>query len=164
MLKDKIRTQRKGLAMSQEELAEALGVSRQTIYKWESGQALPDIANVKSLCKALHMTCDELLEDEQEIKPDQINYIKEGSKLVKKHWRKLGYVLLYWGIPAFLMGLLMKAAFPYDHEVLLMEGPIRMLWLIPMLALICGAGATFAGIFLLWKDHKINSRKKTNTN
>lgn len=160
MLKDKIRAQRKTLHMSQEELAEAVGVSRQTIYKWENGQAQPDIENVKRLCNALHMTYEELLEDDQEIKPEQINYLNEGSNLVKKHWRKLGYLLLYWGVPAIFIGILMKSMFPVSPlEAFYKAGPLRLMWLIPNFALGSGVLLTLAGSFLIWKDYKINKTR-----
>ena len=42
-LSEKILKLRKANNLSQEELAEKLGVSRQSISKWESGQSLPDI-------------------------------------------------------------------------------------------------------------------------
>ncbi len=48
-LQEHIRTLRKERGLSQEALAEALGVSRQAITKWEDGSALPSTANLLSL-------------------------------------------------------------------------------------------------------------------
>lgn len=50
-LGEKILVLRKSLGLSQEELAEKLGVSRQTIYRWESNSVLPDSENTNKLCE-----------------------------------------------------------------------------------------------------------------
>lgn len=47
--------------MSQEETAEQIGVSRQTIAKWESGETLPDISRCAALAKLYGVTVDELI-------------------------------------------------------------------------------------------------------
>ena len=47
--------------MSQEELAEAMEVSRQTISKWETGEALPDIERCKRLADLFDVSMDELV-------------------------------------------------------------------------------------------------------
>ena len=60
---------RKKSGLSQEEVAEKLGVSRQTISKWETNETLPDIRQSKRLAMLYHMTLDELIEydfDEQQ--------------------------------------------------------------------------------------------------
>lgn len=53
---------RKKSGLSQEEVAGKLGVSRQTISKWETGETLPDIRQSKHLSTLYHMTLDELVE------------------------------------------------------------------------------------------------------
>ena len=53
---------RKKSGLSQENVAEKLGVSRQTISKWETGETLPDIRQSKGLATLYHMTLDELIE------------------------------------------------------------------------------------------------------
>lgn len=60
---------RKKNGLSQENVAEKLGVSRQTISKWETNETLPDIRQSKGLAMLYHMTLDELIEydfDEQQ--------------------------------------------------------------------------------------------------
>ena len=60
---------RKKSGLSQENVAEKLGVSRQTISKWETDETLPDIRQSKRLAVLYHMTLDELIEydfDEQQ--------------------------------------------------------------------------------------------------
>lgn len=56
---------RKKEGLTQEQLAEKLNVSRQAVTKWESGQALPDIVNLKELAVLFGVTTDELLGDEK---------------------------------------------------------------------------------------------------
>ena len=48
-LSEKIIRLRKGRGLSQEELAERLGVSRQAVSRWESGTALPDAGNLRQI-------------------------------------------------------------------------------------------------------------------
>ncbi len=60
---------RKKSGLSQENVAEKLGVSRQTISKWETDETLPDIRQSKGLALLYHTTLDELIEydfDEQQ--------------------------------------------------------------------------------------------------
>ncbi|MBQ8632142.1 MAG: helix-turn-helix transcriptional regulator [Lachnospiraceae bacterium] len=52
---------RKNLGMSQEQLAEALLVSRSAVAKWESDNGMPDIENLKALSKVLNVSIDELV-------------------------------------------------------------------------------------------------------
>lgn len=63
---------RKKQGLSQEEVAEKLGVSRQTISKWELDETLPDINQSKKLAAAYKVSLDELIEFD----PD-LNDIKE---------------------------------------------------------------------------------------
>jgi len=56
---------RKKENLTQEQLAEKLNVSRQAVTKWESGQALPDITNLKDISVLFGVTIDELIGDEK---------------------------------------------------------------------------------------------------
>jgi transcriptional regulator with XRE-family HTH domain len=66
ILADKILYLRKSNGWSQEELAEKMNVSRQSISKWESAQAIPDINKILELAKIFGVTTDYLLKDEME--------------------------------------------------------------------------------------------------
>ena len=59
---------RKKSTLSQEEVAEKLGVSRQTISKWELDETLPDIRQSKELSVLYHLTLDELVRFDIEVK------------------------------------------------------------------------------------------------
>ena len=63
-LSEKIVNLRKARNMSQEELAEHLGVSRQAVSRWEVGSALPDASNILQLSKLFGVSADYLLNDD----------------------------------------------------------------------------------------------------
>ena len=66
-LADKLFELRKEKGWSQEKLAEQINVSRQSISKWESGQALPELEKIVELSKIFQVTTDYLLlEDEKD--------------------------------------------------------------------------------------------------
>lgn len=62
-LSDKIYHCRKQLGLSQEALAEKIGVSRQAISKWETGEAAPEISKLPLLARTFGVTADWLLDD-----------------------------------------------------------------------------------------------------
>ena len=66
-LHEKIYSQRKLKGLSQEELAERLGVSRQAVSKWETGEALPEITKLKGLADVFGVTTDFLLNDNEDV-------------------------------------------------------------------------------------------------
>ena len=70
ILADKIIENRKKNGWSQEELANRLGVSRQSVSKWESAQAVPDLKKILQLAEAFGVTTDYLIKDEIEEKPE----------------------------------------------------------------------------------------------
>ncbi len=67
ILADKIIELRKKAGWSQEELAEKLDVSRQSISKWESAQSIPDMNRILKLSQIFGVTTDFLLKDEIEM-------------------------------------------------------------------------------------------------
>ena len=64
MLADKIVTLRKRAGWSQEELAAQLGVSRQSVSKWEGAQSVPDMQKVVQMSRLFGVTTDYLLKEE----------------------------------------------------------------------------------------------------
>lgn len=65
-LGSKIANARKELGITQVELADKMAVTRQTVSRWESGAALPDIEKVSQLASILKVSCDYLLKDDEE--------------------------------------------------------------------------------------------------
>ena len=61
MFKDNLVELRKIHDMSQEELADAIGVSRQTLSKYETGESLPDIEKCRLIANAFGVSIDDLL-------------------------------------------------------------------------------------------------------
>ena len=61
MFADNLIELRKYHALSQEELAEKIGVSRQTLSKYETGESLPDIEKCKALADVFGVTVDDLI-------------------------------------------------------------------------------------------------------
>lgn len=81
---------RKKSGLSQEDVAEKLGVSRQTISKWELDETLPDIRQSKRLSALYHLTLDELVDFDLEIK--EIEHTIETMSEEKQQqvdWTKL---------------------------------------------------------------------------
>ena len=66
ILADKIVSLRKKAGWSQEELAEQLGVTRQSVSKWEGAQSIPDMDKVVQMSRLFGVTTDYLLKDELE--------------------------------------------------------------------------------------------------
>ncbi|MBQ3660589.1 MAG: helix-turn-helix transcriptional regulator, partial [Firmicutes bacterium] len=66
ILADKIIDLRKRAGYSQEELAEQLGVSRQSISKWEGAQSIPDMNKILAMANLFGVSTDYLLRDEME--------------------------------------------------------------------------------------------------
>lgn len=66
-LGEKLKSARKRVGLTQEQLAEKLFVSRQAITKWEADKGMPDIENLKQLSKLLDISIDYLLDSGENI-------------------------------------------------------------------------------------------------
>ncbi|MEI3479077.1 MAG: helix-turn-helix transcriptional regulator [Bilophila sp.] len=63
---NKIQSRRKAMGLSQEELAQRTGVSRQSVTKWETGQSAPDLDRLVQLADLLGVSLDYLLRADME--------------------------------------------------------------------------------------------------
>ena len=81
MLSENLKRIRKDNNLSQEQLAEKLGVSRQSVSKWENGEAYPEMDKVLQLCKMFNLNIDELLN--QDIK--EVNESKQSRINIDKY-------------------------------------------------------------------------------
>lgn len=81
---------RKKNGLSQEEVAEKLGVSRQTISNWETDETLPDICQSKKLALLYHLSLDELIEFDIDLKKIEqvIEHTSEETEK-KVDWTKI---------------------------------------------------------------------------
>ena len=77
ILAEKITELRKRNGWSQEELAEQLDVSRQSISKWESAQSTPDMNRILKMSEIFGVSTDYLLKDELTSLPDEVSHVRE---------------------------------------------------------------------------------------
>ncbi len=85
----KLQELRKGKGLTQEELAQALFVSRTAVSKWESGRGYPNIDSLKALAKYFSVTVDEILSGEE-----VLTIAEDDSKQKKKAVHALIFGLL----------------------------------------------------------------------
>ena len=79
---DKITALRKQNGWSQEELAEKMDISRQSVSKWESGTSIPDLDKVIRLSGIFGVSTDYLLKDEiEELTPEDAAEVVEEKKV-----------------------------------------------------------------------------------
>ena len=76
-LEEQIKHYRKQAGLSQEKMAEKIGVSRQAITKWENGTGTPDITNLMAIADLFQISVDELLSNEKSEKK-QSDYVYES--------------------------------------------------------------------------------------
>jgi len=98
----KIKESRTDAKITQEQAAQALGISRQTISNWENERSYPDIVSVLKMSDLYSVSLDYLLKGEGPMK-DYLDYIEESTNAVKGKTRlsKLLLVLSYLVIWAF---------------------------------------------------------------
>ena len=88
---DNLRNLRKIKKISQEALAEKVGVSRQSVSKWETGEAYPEMNNILELCKIFKCNINDLVNDsiidldslDEEVKMSVVKFKEEKQKKVK---------------------------------------------------------------------------------
>lgn len=96
-LAKRIAACRKQAGLSQEKLAERMGVSRQTISRWETGEARPDLEKFEQLCGVFSVSADALLFGTQSpAQPGNLNQPdgREQSRRAKARFRMAAAVVL----------------------------------------------------------------------
>lgn len=73
---------RKERGLSQEELADQLGISRQAVSKWERAEASPDTDNLICLAKLYNVSLDYLLQTEDSLETIKTEQIKDEAKII----------------------------------------------------------------------------------
>ncbi len=112
-LPEKLLTLRKRSGLSQEALAEKLGVSRQSVSRWELGTAQPELGSLLPLCRLFGVPAEALLDDAQDL-PEISPSTPERKPLRNRRllgWLALGMGLLGNGV-FFLLSRLEKVPFP----------------------------------------------------
>lgn len=104
---EKLLNLRKQKNLSQEEVANCLNVSRQTISKWETDQSTPDLDKIGPLCELFEISADELIIGEPTIKSETTNEQEEKNQFAdnrKKRAQGIGRgMLLYFIAIAWIM-------------------------------------------------------------
>lgn len=80
---EKLLTLRKGKDLTQEQLAEKMDVSRQSISKWEGGQAVPELEKIVALSEIFDVTTDYLL------KPSEIDILSVKTEMLEKQQQQM---------------------------------------------------------------------------
>lgn len=80
--------------ITQEELANKIGVTDKAISKWENGRCLPDVSLFKPLCKELNISINELLNGEKTLKNNEEGYINYIDHTNKENKNKITKIIL----------------------------------------------------------------------
>ena len=101
-----IAKKRREMNLTQEQLAEKLGVSNKTISKWENGKCMPDYSIIEELCETLSISLSELMDGEDEAEDsvrvyddEQIlDLIRRTQELERQKGILYGIILIVLGI------------------------------------------------------------------
>ncbi|MBR1416645.1 MAG: helix-turn-helix transcriptional regulator [Bacilli bacterium] len=105
-LGEKLINLRKKKGLSQEEVADKLNVTRQTISKWETNQSTPDFDKIIPLCELFEITTDELFKGQinnDNEKYESVNITNNEEKTKKRTIGLISGILLYFIAVAFIV-------------------------------------------------------------
>ncbi|EFQ58308.1 DNA-binding helix-turn-helix protein [Streptococcus downei F0415] len=112
--------------LTQEEVADSLGVSRQTVSNWERGKTYPDIVSLIALSNLYHLSLDQLVKGDEAM----VKHLEKTTDLVTSNrnliWLLGLYLLLFFGL------LFLALIFKHDYLIIL-----------AVLILLLGMGAIF---------------------
>jgi len=141
-LGERIVTLRKEMNLSQEALAEQIGVSRQAISKWERGEASPDIQNLAALAETFGLSIDEFIHAEEELS-------QRKTKLVGLDLRKNAEKMIILAVAIFILSAFGFIALPFDGRTNILIFGI----LVTAGVLLCiKAGFMFERFYMMNKD------------
>ena len=147
-LADRLVELRKEHKLSQEALAEKLGLSRQSISKWERAEASPDTDNLIALAEVYGITLDELLgnneqkEGKQETQPQSENKDLSAKQIKGKQNLKKAPLLFLGAIAVYVGGGIILGVFWWS-----------LMWILFPLVL----GYTFSALSMCFEDRKLLS-------
>lgn len=114
-LGERLLQYRNRINMSQEQLAEKIGVTRQTISKWETDQSTPDFNKIEPLCEIFHITPDELIKGENATNKTEEKETSKSENTYNQKRNKIKAIIL--SISIFLY-CIATFSLPYMTEVL----------------------------------------------
>ena len=143
---DNLKLIRKNKKMSQEQLAEKMNVSRQSVSKWETGEAYPEMNNILELCKIFNCKINDLVHTDmtdissldEEIVMSVVKFKEKKQKEVKTLSNvisligKIGAIVLKVAIPFIILGMILV---PYivnnieikDNEIVFKTDNIKII-------------------------------------
>lgn len=106
---------RKSKGITQEELADKLGISRQSVSKWENGETYPETDKLLLLCDIFNVSLDELLKEDLSNNL-AININKNDFTEVEKHYNSFSFAMAF-GVSFILLGLAICVALASVSEL-----------------------------------------------
>ncbi len=128
---DNLRRIRKHKKISQEELAEKVGVSRQSVSKWECAESYPEMDNILKLCDIFHCKINDLVQEDlididslgEDVKMSVVKFKKEKQRKMKGLSKaiytlaKIGKVITIIGITAALLTMIVTPVLANNVKV-----------------------------------------------
>ena len=154
-LGERLAKLRKEKGLSQEEVADKINVTRQTVSKWELDQSLPDFDRIMPLCKLYNISSDELLTGNVEQKDDNLNDVN-SAKAIEVRRKKA--ITISISLVLFVLALIWVIAIDelFDASDALLVGGFFILGILGVINLIIG----FASLpKLSYKEKKIKKKK-----
>ena len=108
----KIKAARLEKKLTQEQVAEILGVSRQTISNWENEKSYPDIISVIELSNLYSISLDVLLKGDEKM----IEHLEESTDVVKSNQKMIGAIIV--NIIVVVMLITLNMFIPDNHYFL----------------------------------------------
>lgn len=150
MLSEKIYTLRRKSGLSQEQLAEIIGVSRQAISKWEGGLSLPESEKLIAISEYFHVTLDYLLKEDADGIQKTEQKTVNGQSFKSHEGMPLGFITCVAGIIGLVIwGLISILSPPMSSQIsesstIYIDGNGVFL-VICTIAVICGASLILRG-------------------
>lgn len=119
-----IASLRKEKQMTQEQLAEKLGVSNRSVSRWENGYTMPDLSLMQCICEVFHITLTELLNGEKQIlETENREYLEKNIALIidllQNEKKKKSKVLNFcFGLGVAFLGIVFYQSFLLSLEII----------------------------------------------
>lgn len=145
----KIKKSRTDARITQEQAAEALGISRQTLSNWENEKSYPDIVSVLKMSDLYSVSLDYLLKGDVSMK-GYLNYIEESTNTVKSKIRLSKMILILSYMLIWVIIFVVSWQFSAGNIVEALAGPLQVL-VLPMATIVISA---FIGYHDYWGRRK----------
>lgn len=158
-LGERLAKLRKEKGLSQEDVADKINVTRQTVSKWELDQSLPDFDKIVPLCKLYNISSDELLTGNIEKQDEDFNNINSEQAIEVRRKKAITVSI---SLVLFVLSLIWVIAIDelFDASDALLVGGFFILGILGVINLIIG----FASLPKLnYKEKKIKKVKKKET-